>query len=571
MPNKILIVESDSTLSQSLRSELEGRGFTVEETRDGKASQELIRKQRPDLVVLAVELSAGQNGYILCGKLKKDDELKATPVIIIGNPDGFAQHRKLKTRADDYLANPLSPPDLAEKVGALIGFPEAPAGELVDDSLSLSDLVDEEPEALHTNEYQAEEISIEAPVESTLSGDPELDHLDAAFDDISSAPPAELPPPPPSAGPSEDVELSSFSADEDSPPLTAGEDESYERTTISTPDLAAALAPVLPPSPVAASRGSSSASPAESRELRAQVAQLQGALDDANARAAEHQSRIDALEAELAAQHTEVETARSSGSKDKEFFALREANTKKDKEILRLKSELHEKEKEVVDANERENSLEQQVSESSGSIARRDAQIKTLTAKADQLASERKKIDQQLLAARDEGRTATANLASTQAELDQMQERLNAVEAETASLRDQHSGVGSKLQEAVDEAEQLRQSHLELKSRIETAESEADQHRSLAESAQMDLDSAKGQLTHQATAFAEEAASLRKRISEFEETSSKSEERLTRLYARIKAEEKIREKTKKALSIALQLLDEQVTGGDGDSDEEAAA
>src|SRR5205823_5733526 len=100
MPKTILIIESDSDPSSSMRSELEGKGFTVEETSDGKASLDLIRDQRPDLVLLAVELSAGQNGYILCGKLKKDDDLKSVPVIILGNADGFAAHRKLKTRAD---------------------------------------------------------------------------------------------------------------------------------------------------------------------------------------------------------------------------------------------------------------------------------------------------------------------------------------------------------------------------------------------------------------------------------------------------------------------------------------
>ena len=51
----------------------EGRGFGVEETTDGKGAPELIRRRRPDCVVLAVDLDAGQNGYIICKKLKSDD------------------------------------------------------------------------------------------------------------------------------------------------------------------------------------------------------------------------------------------------------------------------------------------------------------------------------------------------------------------------------------------------------------------------------------------------------------------------------------------------------------------
>jgi DNA-binding response OmpR family regulator len=66
---------------------------------------ERVRQVRPALVVLAVELPGGHNGYLLCGKLKKDEALRHIPLLIIGNPDGFAAHRKLKTRADEYLAN----------------------------------------------------------------------------------------------------------------------------------------------------------------------------------------------------------------------------------------------------------------------------------------------------------------------------------------------------------------------------------------------------------------------------------------------------------------------------------
>src|SRR5690242_5649246 len=140
MSKNILIVESDTTLSATLREALEARGFAAQETTDGKGSVERIRQERPDLVVLAVDLSAGQNGYLICGKLKKDDELKPIPIIIIGNPDGFAQHRKLKAHADDYVSKPVNPEELVERVGGLIGFPELPAGEVVDDGFALGDL-----------------------------------------------------------------------------------------------------------------------------------------------------------------------------------------------------------------------------------------------------------------------------------------------------------------------------------------------------------------------------------------------------------------------------------------------
>jgi hypothetical protein len=51
-------------------------------------------------------------------------------------------------------------------------------------------------------------------------------------------------------------------------------------------------------------------------------------------------------------------------------------------------------------------------------------------------------------------------------------------------------------------------------------------------------------------------AELKKRVQDLEMASSKNEERVVKAYLKIKNDEKVREKTKKALAIASQLLDE---------------
>jgi hypothetical protein len=69
----------------------------------------------------------------------------------------------------------------------------------------------------------------------------------------------------------------------------------------------------------------------------------------------------------------------------------------------------------------------------------------------------------------------------------------------------------------------------------------------------------------------EEAETLRKRIAELEESSTKNEQRAVKAYQKIKTDEKVREKTKKAISVALQILDEAgATATDGDKGEEEA-
>ena len=188
MSKQILIVESDSNLSRNMRGALDKKGYGVDETTDGKGCVELIRRKRPDLVLLAVDLAANQNGYLICGKLKKDDELKAIPVIIVGSPDGFTQHKKLKTRADEYVAKPVDLPAMVNAVGGIIGFPDLAEADVVEDeSLSLSELVEDDDEP-RTGELAPEEIAVDTADDGTVEGDPALDMLDAAFDDISAKP-----------------------------------------------------------------------------------------------------------------------------------------------------------------------------------------------------------------------------------------------------------------------------------------------------------------------------------------------------------------------------------------------
>jgi DNA repair exonuclease SbcCD ATPase subunit len=57
----------------------------------------------------------------------------------------------------------------------------------------------------------------------------------------------------------------------------------------------------------------------------------------------------------------------------------------------------------------------------------------------------------------------------------------------------------------------------------------------------------------------EELEALRARVAELEDETVKNRERVTRLYARLKAEERAREKARKAVSVAGQLLAEQST------------
>ena len=550
MSKNILIVENDAALSHAMKDKLVARGFEVQETTDGKGCAELMRRSRPDLVVLAVDLSAGQNGYIICKKLKSDDELKTVPVIIVGNPDGFGQHKKLKTHADDYLGKPFDPQAIIDRAGALIGLPELPAQDIVeDDSLNLNELLEEQKPGM------VEDIALDGPTheETVGNNDPDFEMVDAMFDDKTSTGIQ------PKVEPEEELKSAEFQVEEEIAPPVADEDEfPVERTIVG-------MMPTEPPPPPPSSSPPAKPAanePTDLRGLKSRVTELSGSLEEARGRNEEFEEKVRDLETQLETRQTELDTAKSAGGKSdsKDLFALKDQVNKKDKEILRLKNELNEKEKEVVDLHEKETALEQQLSDSSGEMARSAAQIRTLTTKSDQLAAERKKVDQQMMTAREEARSAGAKLTTLQGDFDALQERTDSMETELGMLRTTSGEADSAKQEAEAQLAELRGEHDALKTQHDERTAEVEEIRGQLEQAQIDLDSAKNQLGSQASAFAEEISGLRKRISDFEDSATKHEDRVKALFARIKAEESVRERTKEALQQAVAALDEQPSG-----------
>ncbi len=123
----ILAFEADQALAEDLRTRFAQYGCTVDVVDDGNVGLQKARAARPDLILLTIELPK-MNGFSICNKLKKNPELKTIPLVILSSEateDTFAQHRKLRTHAEDYLRKPFDFEDLLTKVGAFIEL-EAP-------------------------------------------------------------------------------------------------------------------------------------------------------------------------------------------------------------------------------------------------------------------------------------------------------------------------------------------------------------------------------------------------------------------------------------------------------------
>jgi DNA-binding response OmpR family regulator len=135
---KVLVFEADPTFAGELRTELGRLGATVQVVDDGNVGLQVAVSDRPDLVLLSIELPR-MNGFSVCNKLKKDPALKDVPLIIMSSESSeetFDQHRKLRTRAEDYVRKPIAFGELLEHIRVFVPM-EEPAGDsdqiLIDD------------------------------------------------------------------------------------------------------------------------------------------------------------------------------------------------------------------------------------------------------------------------------------------------------------------------------------------------------------------------------------------------------------------------------------------------------
>jgi DNA-binding response OmpR family regulator len=137
---RILVFESEQEFAQSIVSMFSDFDVDLKIIPDGKAS-DVDKDDPPDLILLCVELP-NQSGYSICQKLKKDKDLKSIPLVIMSSEateDTFESHKKLKTRADDYLIKPFGAEQLLEKVKALVALDEKEVLEEEAELISLDD------------------------------------------------------------------------------------------------------------------------------------------------------------------------------------------------------------------------------------------------------------------------------------------------------------------------------------------------------------------------------------------------------------------------------------------------
>lgn len=123
----ILFIEDEPSLQKLVGRFLQNEGYKVISALDGEVGLELTKKMKPDLILLDL-IMPKKNGFEVLQDLKKDEETKNIPIIILTNLEGSSDVEKaLSLGATTYLVKAnYELKEVVEKIKDTLKNPDGP-------------------------------------------------------------------------------------------------------------------------------------------------------------------------------------------------------------------------------------------------------------------------------------------------------------------------------------------------------------------------------------------------------------------------------------------------------------
>jgi len=120
MKPTILVVDDEPDVIEILRFNLNGAGFEVTASENGKDALQKARRLKPDLIVLDLMLPE-MDGLEVCKYLRRDPATENIPVLMLTARAGEIDRvLGLEIGADDYVVKPFSPRELVLRIKKLL-------------------------------------------------------------------------------------------------------------------------------------------------------------------------------------------------------------------------------------------------------------------------------------------------------------------------------------------------------------------------------------------------------------------------------------------------------------------
>lgn len=133
MARKILVVDDEAILLETIAYNLEQAGYRVVTAADGSSTLDAARKESPDLIILDIMLP-GIDGLEVCRQLRREHSTATTPIMMLtAKADEIDKVVGLEVGADDYITKPFGRRELLARVRALLRRSEYPSSAAVAD------------------------------------------------------------------------------------------------------------------------------------------------------------------------------------------------------------------------------------------------------------------------------------------------------------------------------------------------------------------------------------------------------------------------------------------------------
>ena len=116
----LLLVDDDPEILTLLQAKFAKEPFDLLTAVEGESALNIVRTQKPDLVVLDVNLP-GLSGLEVCRSLRADKDTRDIPIIILsGRSDEIDRILGLEFGADDYVTKPFNPQELILRINNVL-------------------------------------------------------------------------------------------------------------------------------------------------------------------------------------------------------------------------------------------------------------------------------------------------------------------------------------------------------------------------------------------------------------------------------------------------------------------